>query len=307
MSDKVDAHALNDALAASFMLVDFQLRQWGAKVTDKAASAEVITSKGAARNSGKFVKNLLVGADAELLAVQQLGNAARAHVYANTVPWSNNTTGAKRGDRLINAKKTFEFLKTLNHIVQEHNAAVVALEKVWDQRVQQGLANLGGLADPGDYPTAADVASRFSISVDVVPVPSMSDFSRTSLPPELAQALGQRLADQTVAQFDNARADIKKRLLDELERMAKQLGKAGRGDKTRLYDSLVTNMQGLVGLARSMNVTGNPELTALTDKIEMQLLKEPVEVYRNHPTKAVEVANAAAQLAVDAAIDEVWK
>ena len=298
---------LNDALAANYMLVDIQIRSWGATSTDKAASDEVRRAKGATKDSGKFVTNLLAGADAELETVRTLASSIRDYVYGSTLPWSNNLDGAKRGSRLADARTMMDFLKELNHRVQDHNAAVVILQSVWDKRVQEALVNLGGLGDPSKYPTAAEIPNKFSVAVDVRPVPSMYDFKRVGIPAELADALGQRQAEQDAILAQNALDDLKKRILEELQRMSKQLGKASRGEKTRLYDSLVTNLQGLVSLARSMNMRNNPELTALADRIEGELLKYPVDVYREDTQRAASVAEAASKLAVDAAIEEIWK
>jgi hypothetical protein len=304
---KQRAMELNDALSANFMAVDISLRSYSGKTTDNAVSAEVIQNKGAARDSGKFVKNLFVGADAELKHVNTLGNAVRALVYARTIPLSNNSDGAKRGSRLINATKSLELLREIAAPVKEYNEAVDKLVEVYDYRVQEGLSNLNGMGRAEDYPDKNQIKALFAISIDLVPVPSISDFTRVNVPSALAVALGQRYADRAEAMLANGMADLKERLLKELQRMAKMLGKAGAGDKTRLYDSLVTNLQDLVSLTRSMNVMNNPELNKLADDIEKQLLQHPVEVYRLHPSKAAEVAQAAQSLAVDAALDEIWK
>ncbi len=302
-----DANALNDSLAANYMLVDLQLRSWSGKSTDREVSSEVITNKGATRDSGKFVKNLFAGADGELKAVNQMGNTIRAFVYAKTLPWSNNSDGAKRGERLIAATKSFEFLKELNEIKRDYDAAVAALVAVYDQRITEAKNNLQGMANDADYPDVATVADRFAVSVDLRPVPTLSDFTRVNVPSALAEALGQRHVQLAEAQVANAMSDLKQRLLEQLQRMATQLNKAADGTKTRLYDSLVTNLQDLVSLARTMNVHNNQELVALADKIEMQLLKHPVDVYRLHPKQAATVAAAAQTLAVEAALEEIWK
>lgn len=301
------ATELNDALASNYLLVDLQLRSWSGKKTDRAASDEVIANKGASSDSGRFVKYLFAGADAELKRVQQLGNSIRAFVYSRTLPWSTNSDGAKRGDRLLAAPNSFDFLKELNEIKQEYDGSVSALQAKWAERIVEAAQKLGGLANSDDYPDAADIPSMFSVSVDLRPVPTMSDFNRISVPTALAEALGQRHMQLAEMQVHNALDDLKKRLLEQLERMAVQLSKAGSGEKTRLYDSLVTNLQELVTLARAMNIYGNNELSNLADKIEVALLQHPVEVYRNSADKALIVADAARKLAVDAAIEDVWK
>jgi molybdopterin converting factor small subunit len=303
----VDTAQLNDALAANYMLVDLEIRSWSGNKIDREASSEVIASKGATKDSGRFIKALLAGADNELAEVKRLASTVRAFVYSKTLPWSGNTEGAKRGARLLAATSSFEFLKELNQIKREYDLAVQSLVAVWDQRCIEARGNLGGLAAVDDYPDSTAVAQLFGVRVDLKPVPTMADFSRINVPTALAEALGQRHAIQAETQLVNAMDDLKERLLKELQRVATQLGKAGRKEETRLYDSLVTNMQTLVGLVRTMNVAGNKSLSDLADKIESQLLSRPVTAYKNTPELAAEVAAQAQNLAVEAAMENVWK
>jgi hypothetical protein len=295
-----DTSQLNDALAANYMLVDLDVKSWSGNVTDRDASTELIASKGAARDSGKFVKYLMASADGELQTVQHAGTAIRNYVKSNSVPWQGSY-------RLLPAQKAIEFLTALNGLKQDYDTAVLALQSVWDARVSQAIVSLGGLADANDYPRAEDVTKLFGMNIDVRPVPSEKDFSRINLPAAVIQALGQRHATMLESQMAGVHEDLKKRLLKEIQRMATQLGKAGAGEKTRLYDSLVSNLQGLVAMLRSMNASGSAEINALADKIEQQLLSTPVEAFRNSKERAAEVSRAAAAIAVDAAMDSVWK
>lgn len=301
-----DANQINDALSANYLLVDLEIRSWAGKRTDRAVSDEVLANKGATRDGGKFVKFLLASADAELETVKQMATAVRAFVYSRTVPWSSAESGARRGSRLLGAKGSIEFLKELNQIKREYDDHVSKLASVWDERVAQAKANLSGLSANDKYPTAQEIPELFSISVDMRPVPKHSDFSRINIPAELAEALGQSNAAETVTQLNNAMDDLRERLLKELARIGTQMQKVAVGDKTRLYDSLITNMQELVALTRSMNVTGNPALTKLADDIETKLLQRPVSAYKNNQAEAAMVANAAHQLATEAAMEAVW-
>lgn len=303
----IDTTQLNDALAANYMLVDLELRSWSGKRTDRSASDEVITNRGATRDSGKFVKYLFASADAELNDVQKKAQLVRQFVYTNTLPWSGNVEGAKRGARLLPATRSIEFLRELNEVKREYDAAVQVLAGVWDARKASAIQNLGGLADANDYPDAASVISLFGVSVDLRPVPSQTDFTRINVPVALAEALGERHAKAAQVHVDVAMAELRDRLLECVGRMSTQLGKAGAGEKTRLYDSLVTNLQSLVTLTRSMNVTNKPEINELADKIEKDLLSQPVQVFRDSATKALEVASAAKNIANLVAVEEIWK
>jgi len=295
-----DTNDLNDALASNFMVCDLSLKSWTGNITDREASAEVIAQKGASRDSGKFVKYLMASADKELQAVQTAGRGIRDYVKQNTSPWQGSY-------RLLPAVKAIEFLTALNGLKQDYDKTVLALATVWDTRVQQATTNLGGLADAADYPSSDKVAALFGMTIDLLPVPSEKDFTRINLPAAVITALGQRHASVLETQMQAVHEDLKANLLKKIETMAKSLGKAGAGEKTRLYDSMVSNLQAQVAMLRTMNASGKPELNALADKIEQQLLATPVEAFRNSPAKAAEVAEAARNIAIEAAMEEIWQ
>lgn len=296
---------LNDALAANFMLVDLQLRSWSGKRTDRDASDELITSKNAARDSGAFVKNLLASAGGELKAVHTESNAMRTFVYNNTLPWSSSE-GAKRGERVIATTKVMDFLRDLAQLKKRHDDAVLKLIAVWPQRVQQAMANLGGLADIGDYPTATSLATLFSTRVDLKPIPAAADFNRLAVPAELAQALSEQHQRSAQVQIQNAMNEFRDRIIEELERIAGQMAKIANGDKTRVYESLITNMQVLVDMGKHMNIVGNPKMDELIARIESRITVKPATAYKDDKTAAAALSVDAKALAVEAALDEIW-
>lgn len=303
----LDTAQLNEALAANYMLVDLELRSWSAKRTDKDATNEVINNHAASKDSGKFVKYLFAGADAELTEVGKRASDIRQFVYSRTLPWSGNVDGAKRGPRLLPATQSIEFLRELNVIKKEYDDAVAKLAAVWDVRKAEAMAKLNTLAKTEDYPDSASIVSLFGVSVNLLPVPSQADFARVNVPSALAEALGQRHAQAAIVHVDNALGEMRERTLECIQRMATQLGKAGAGEKTRLYDSLVTNLQSITGLMRSMNVSQKPEITELADRIDNELCSQPVEAFRNSPEKAKEIAAKAVSIAEAADVEAIWK
>ena len=303
-----DATALNEAMAANYLLVDLKLRSWSGKSTDRSASKEVLANKHAVDDGGAFVKNLLAGAKQELKEVHTLGNALRSFVYARTLAWSSTSDdGARRGERLLASSAAIDFLVDLNDLKKEYDKSVLALQAVWPQRCLEAQRNLGGLANPDDYPDASTLPGLFSVSVDMRPVPALSDFSRLNVPAELANALGQRSAQQAQIQVANALKEMQERFTEELERIGAQMTKHGNGEKTRLYSTLITNMQGLVSMARNMNLNQNPKLAELADKIEARLLSMPIEAYRDDPLKAKKAAAEAQALLGEVQLPDVWQ
>lgn len=290
---------LNDALASNYMLVDISFRAWGGERINHQVSDEVVAAKHATADAGKFRMKLLASADSELKAVKAQIVALRTFVYSRTLPWSLNSEGAKKGSRLIATSDAMQFLADTAKMKRGYDDTVLNLQSVWDERVAQAIANLSDMADPNAYPKAADVPNLFSVVIELRPMPTVGDFTRLSVPAALAEALGERLADQTRTQVNNAMSDLRDRLTEEVQRMAEQLGKAGAGEKTKLYESMLTNTQALCSLARSMNLTGSERFGQLIDTIEQDLLRYPIETLREDKGTAALVAGNAKQVLAD--------
>lgn len=298
---------LNDALAANYLLCDLQIRSWSGRATDKDATAEVIENKQAAKDSGAFMKNLMASAGAELKTVHQQGAALRHFVYTKTLPWCSNGEGVKRGARLLATSASMEFLQEFKGLKKQYDDAVKALVAVWDLRVGQAMRNLGQLARASDYPTATELPKMFAVSIDMEPPHAMADFTRLNVPAVLATALGNRHMAVAQQQVTNAMNEMRDRILEELTRIHTQMSKHAAGEKTRLYETLITNMQGLVQMARNMNLTNNPKLVELAEKIELKLLAHPITVYKDDRVKAQVMADSARELATEAAMEDVFK
>ncbi len=303
MSEQIE---LQGSLQSNYMLIDIQIRSWSGKRTDATASRELLDAKQSTRDGGAFVKNLLASAGAELDLVHKRAAALRHFVYTRTLPWTSSADGAKRGERLIASASAMEFLQAMKAEKASYDEAVRGLVAVWDQRVAQAIHNLGQLGDINDYPVATALPEMFSVHVDMKPIPTLADFERLNIPVALAKGLGQLHEQAAQSRVKNAMDEMKDRMLAELERINTQMSKHANGEKTRLYDSLITNMQGLVQMARNMNLTNNPKLAELADRIELKLLAHPLEVYKNDPNKAAVLADDARELATVAATEEVW-
>jgi hypothetical protein len=137
------------------------------------------------------------------------------------------------------------------------------------------------------------VPNLFNVVVELRPMPAVRDFERLSVPVPLAEALGQRLADQTKTQVNNAMMDMRDRLAKEIGRIATQLGKVSAGEKTKLYESMLTNTQDLCVLAKSMNLTGSERFNEIIDKVERDLLRYPIDTLREDVGTAKLVATQA--------------
>jgi hypothetical protein len=291
---------LNDALASNYLLVDISFRAWGGERINSSVSDEVVSAKHASRDAGKFRMKLLASADTELKAVRAQIVALRSFVYSRTLPWSlSDGDTAKKGSRLIATAQAMQFIADTATMKRSYDQSVLDLQAVWNGRVQQALLNLGDMADPSVYPAASEVPNLFNVTIELRPMPAVSDFARLTVPAPLAQALGDRLANQTRVQVTNAMTDLRDRLAKEVGRIATQLGKVSVGEKTKLYESMLTNTQELCDLADSMNLTGSERFTEVIDKVRRDLLRYPIDTLREDVGTAKVVAVQAEQVLED--------
>lgn len=304
MADSTD---LGAALASNFLLVEFHISQWGGTKTDKEATQELLRDKQASKDGGKFMKKLLASADAELQQIHTANGSLRRFIYERTLPWSDAGGTSKRGDRIIATAATMNFLQDAKPYIQDIRNAVSGLQAVWPQRVAEAMRNLGALADATDYPDASTLFELFGVKIDLKPLPAISDFSRLNVPGDLAAKLGTRYEQRAQEQFKSAMDELRGRFLLELERMHTQVGKAAVGEKTKLYESMRTNLQMLVDLAKTMDLGNNDQFTTLVARIERDLCKTPISALKYDPIRAREVADAAKAIAVEAAEEAVWQ
>ena len=161
--------------------------------------------------------------------------------------------------------------------------------------MSQALHNQGGLADPTQYPDVSELDDMFQVRLDIEPVPTVGDFSRMSLPAEVATALGKRMAGRQSKVIENAMADLTNRIVSAVSNMAAQLHKHAKGEKTRLYGSLVDNVRGLLDLLKTSNLTNDPDLDELATMMD-SIVTHDIKVLKDNPGTAKAVADKAAAI-----------
>ncbi len=287
-----DNHDINDALKGNYLLVTLSISRWNASKPDKDLAIEAAAAHGATPEAVRVTKKLMAGADAELNEVNKSLNAIRTYVYNVSLPWAGNDEGAKRGPRLIPTAKSLEIIKQLKLYQDAFKQAMADFKVVYTSRMSQALHNQGGLADPTQYPDVSELDDMFQVRLDIEPVPTVGDFSRMSLPAEVATALGKRMAGRQSKVIENAMADLTNRIVSAVSNMAAQLHKHASGEKTRLYGSLVDNVRGLLDLLKTSNLTNDPGLDELATMMD-SIVTHDIKVLKDNPGTAKAVADKA--------------
>lgn len=256
---------LSSSLASRAMLVTLNISQWSARKRDKTVTDEVNSQHGASSTAGNYNKHLLP--DGALDDVQKVVSAARNEFVIRTLPWQND------GSRIMAADKYFEMSTWFQGHKTAFNAAVGTFLNQYDVHRQNAQAKLGSMFKDTDYPTREDLAQRFGIDFRVNLI-AASDDIRLAMSDEDAARIRESVEQQVAEATNAAVREIYGRVKNVLDRMVDRLNaykpSQGKGKPAEgvFTSTLVTNVEELIGILPALNITGDPAIAALADKLK---------------------------------------
>jgi hypothetical protein len=263
---------LSNTIAANYLLTNVTVRTYGGQRTDKELTAEIHQQKGAAGSTGRYIRNLF-GADCKRLKeVSSAYNNLRNFMYGSTLPWVSDTTGTNHGDRLLPVAESMTFLASF--AARKAAAGVLrdAMAADLSDIITSVRVSMGAIApDLNDYPTEAEFIRYFDATLEVSPVPEVTDFSRLSVPGKLTTGLQKIYQNRVDNMVTNAVADAKERVLKRLDIMAAQLGKEADTGKARLYQSMIDNLAQEVALLVAIGGSTDTGLALIGVDIKEQI------------------------------------
>ena len=254
--EKIVSDSLTESvpsLASGAMLVDLQISQFTGRKLDKKASEEVTVSNNADKGVANVHKKLL-GNCKELDDIKKHVGETRNHYhYAMTMPWSN------MGLRLLTTPNYFNYHKAMTERQDTFASLVDTFLQSYEWKVSQVSANLGNLFNGSDYPTLGEMKRKFAFNLDYPPLPDAGDF-RIDIGNEQSQAMKEQYEDYYSKQLKNAMGDVWTRLHESLSKMSERLDYQSKDSKKTFRDTLVSNVEGMVGLLKTCNVTNDPKM-----------------------------------------------
>lgn len=243
------------------MLARLSISQWTGKAFDKKVSTEVERAHGA-HDAGRFNKMLV---NKSLLEpISKLAGEVRKYHYAVTLPWSDS------GERLLPAKLFMDYAAQMRQYRSTMDSLTNDLLVAYPTEVQAARTRLGTMYDPTDYPDPSDIKQTFGLTFEFTPVPEAKDL-RVDVSEEAAdeirasikQAVSTRQADAVKACFG--------RIRDVVSKIAERLS----DEKAIFKDSLINNAIELCSVLDGLNITDDPQITALCNEIKQNLLVNP--------------------------------
>jgi hypothetical protein len=267
------------------LLVEFNASVWTARKLDKGATDEVVANKrAAAKDAARVNKHLLAGRK-ELEDIQSMVGHIRTYVYENTLPWSDT------GIRLLPTIRFMEFNDRMGKFEQEFNDQVNAFVQIYPSLITAQAMALGDMFNRSEYPSAGEMAHKFSFRLNYMPVPKAGDF-RVDVGNEAQEELQKRLAKLADERIESAMKDARERLKTHLDRMMERLKIEevnGKVSKSRIHDSLIDGGLELCEVLKALNLTNDPDLEAARAKLESVLRSVDVADLRKHDDARVEV------------------
>jgi hypothetical protein len=274
------------------LLVEFNASVWTARKLDKSATDEVVVNKrAAAKDAARVNKHLLAGRG-ELDVIQKHVGEVRSFVYDNTLPWSDS------GIRLLPSVKFLEFNDRMAQFEQQFVDLVNEFVQVYPSLITAQAMALGDMFDRSEYPSAGEMAHKFSFRLNYMPVPKAGDF-RIDVGNEAQEELQKKLAKLADERVEFAMKDARERLKAHLDRMMERLKVEevnGKVQKSRIHDSLVEGGLELCGALTALNITQDPELEKARVQLESLLRTVDVDDLRKHDSARVEVRTQVAEI-----------
>lgn len=287
-------------LAARAVVVSLHIAQWSGRRLDREVTDEVIREHDAAADAGRFNKLLLP--KESLAPIQTIVSATRAEFLKRTLPWLDN------GQRIMNASALLENDRWLSGQLRKFDAAVDEFVAAYPRLVLEAPNRMSGLFKDSDYPAVDTLRSRYGMELKKLPVPTPDDF-RVAMSDSQAEVIRADIERQVQEGAAAAVKDVYRRVAEATGRMAERLagytpaviGKVN--GKTRVVqeaqntfrDSLVENVRDLIGVLPSLNITGDPQLTAMVDRLVPLVAWDAKELRENDAVRK-DVASKAQQI-----------
>jgi hypothetical protein len=283
-------------LSRKATLVSVNVSQWTARRLDRQVTDEVNRRHNAAKDAGRYNKLLI---EAEHLAeVNKLVSSIRQLHYSMTRPWCDE------GPRILPNVLYSKFTDALRVLKRDYETAVDKFCRAYPDYVETRAKQLNGLFKAADYPSATEIRSKFRIELKVLPFPDAEDF-RADLDDDTVADIKREIAEMSEKVVDDAMKHTANQIIELVGHMAEKLNEQTakskskskkKGERSFYMDSLVDNVRELADLLPAFNLTNDPKLTAITNRIAKELCVEDAPILRKNDDVAEAVAKSADEI-----------
>jgi hypothetical protein len=197
--------------------------------------------------------------------------------------------------RIMRSDAYLDFAMTLADAKREFARLVDALCDAYSSRVREVEHRLGSMFNPADYPDVSTIRDACRFHLRVAPTPSIKDW-RLDLNDQVMADLRKDLEEQSTSAMGTALADVAQRIAKVARNAHEKLA-----DPTAIFrDTLVGNIDELVGLLPVLNVTDDQDLENLALDLRMSVYGVKPDTLRHDPLVRSQKAHEMGTLAANA-------
>ncbi len=285
---------MTNVLATKAVLANLNISLWAARKFDKKVTDKTHEAFNASSDAGRYNKMLI--AKEALAELNKVAGSARRHHYALTLPWITNGPCLLPTEHFDKHTKLREDMKLFHELADKFAAAYPSM-------IQEAKKRLNGMFCEADYPSPDKIRSKFEFDIKYFPCPDSGDF-RVTLSDEVMETMKSDLEMRMSGAVDNAMQSTRDRIVDVVSHMAEKLKgykpptETDRASNT-FHDSLVDNVRDLAEMLPAFNLTSDPKMTKIIDRIRSQLCAVDADELRDNEHERQYVAKAAASILKD--------
>jgi hypothetical protein len=255
--------------------------------SDKVARSNLAHAEGVADDAYSVTRLVIPKAHAApYLAVTKALSAAKGEFNRTTMPIGQDAAGSANGDCAVTTEQLLASPSWIGNMSQ-HKQALDAAREAFAVALPammaavQGDSRYSAKFDASEWPTAEQIRDSFTFTIDG-PDP-IGSFSYLPLSGAMADALEKRYEKKLARQVGYGQMRTAKEMADFVKNMANSLaenakflrGESDRARKPKVYDTLTTNLESIVGKVRNFAVKDTDEgaaLLTLADKVQSLLV-----------------------------------
>lgn len=275
------------------MLAGLTISVFSGEKVDRKVSEEVANSHNTtAAKAGKFSKRIINKVALE--GIDAVAGRARALHYERTLPWSDNA------GRLLSITGFLDYTSEMGMLRSKFFAEVERFIQLYPRMIEEAKTRLNGMFDVNDYPDISGMHDRFAFDINISPLPSGNTWFLDMAEEEMA-ILRASVDQRCENGIKEAIADVYGQVADVCKLMHEKLvsyevdPKTGKVAGGVFRDSLVQNVAKLADLLPSLNLTDDPQLNKIGERMRNELCKFDAAALRAEP----DFRNATASAALD--------
>lgn len=224
----------------------------------------------------------------ELNAVSASLQRVRLLFESLTAPWQDG------GYRIISAARMIEAKREIDTEIRAFEDTVNAFISAYYDIIDRDRVALNGTFSISDYPSKDTLRAKFGARLEIMPLPSVSDFRVDGVADAVCEQLREEMENATAQRVIDAKRDLLARVSAKVSHLSDKL--ANMTEKSRFHASTVTNIKEACEEVRAANFDGDSAIDALTQRVETliaDLNPDSISEDLNAQAKAQEVARAA--------------